>query len=407
MSKSLGNVVDPVDVIEGISLERLHAKLREGNLDPREVQKAIAGQKADFPNGIPECGTDALRFSLCNYTSANRDINLDILRVEGYRKFCNKLWNATRFALIKLGDGFVPRPDTKLTGCESLSERWILHKLNKASSEVNKSLEEKNFMTATNATYWFWIYELCDVYIEIIKPITDADISIEANAIAKRSAQDTLYTCLEAGLKLLHPFMPFVTEELYQRLGRRPGDKIKTIVLASYPIEEPSFNDEQAEHDFDLVFAVIKSARSLMVEYNVTSNAKIYIQTTSPALAILLNSQKQGIVTLTKGVNTAIVLVPGEHPPPGCALSTLTDELYVSLLVKGNVDIDAEAKKFEAKREKSAKSLEILKKKMALPDYKTKVPVDVREANDAKVKQYEAEMEALSRSVENFLKLKD
>jgi valyl-tRNA synthetase len=139
MSKSLGNVIDPVDVIQGISLDELHSKLYEGNLDQREIEKAKAGQKADFPKGIPECGTDALRFALCAYTSGGnyvklfvfnsfnmlnciftimifigRDINLDILRVEGYRKFCNKLWNATRFALLKLGDDFKPRENAKV-----------------------------------------------------------------------------------------------------------------------------------------------------------------------------------------------------------------------------------------------------------------------------------------------------
>ena len=110
MSKSLGNVIDPLDVIQGISLQGLHDHLLNGNLDPREVEKAIQGQKTDFPNGIPECGTDALRFTLLAYTSSGRDINLDILRVDGYRKFCNKLWNATRFALLKLGQEYVPSP---------------------------------------------------------------------------------------------------------------------------------------------------------------------------------------------------------------------------------------------------------------------------------------------------------
>jgi valyl-tRNA synthetase len=165
MSKSLGNVIDPVDVIEGIALQGLHDKLYEGNLDPREIKTAMAGQKADYPAGIPECGTDALRFALCAYTSGGRDINLDILRVDGYRKFCNKLWNATRFAMMKLGDNFTPRPDAKLTGNESLADKWILHKLNKAAIDTNKALEERNFMAATNVVYNFWIYELCDVFI--------------------------------------------------------------------------------------------------------------------------------------------------------------------------------------------------------------------------------------------------
>jgi len=114
MSKSLGNVIDPLDVIQGVSLEALHEKLYEGNLDEREIVKAKAGQKKDFPKGIPQCGTDALRFALCAYSSGGRDINLDILRVDGYRKFCNKLFNATKFAMLKLDESFVPEAVAKV-----------------------------------------------------------------------------------------------------------------------------------------------------------------------------------------------------------------------------------------------------------------------------------------------------
>jgi valyl-tRNA synthetase len=114
MSKSLGNVIDPLDVIQGLPLEALHAKLHEGNLDEKEIAKATAGQKKDFPKGIPQCGTDALRFALCAYSGGGRDINLEILRVEGYRKFCNKIFNATKFAMLKLDDTFVPEPTAKV-----------------------------------------------------------------------------------------------------------------------------------------------------------------------------------------------------------------------------------------------------------------------------------------------------
>jgi valyl-tRNA synthetase len=184
MSKSLGNVIDPLDVIQGLPLEALHAKLHEGNLDEKEIAKATAGQKKDFPKGIPQCGTDALRFALCAYSGGGRDINLEILRVEGYRKFCNKIFNATKFALLKLDESFVPEQSTRVcspsrrfwiiysfslgaqpTGKESLVEKWILHKLNAAAAEINKQMIERNFMAATTAAYQFWLYELCDVYI--------------------------------------------------------------------------------------------------------------------------------------------------------------------------------------------------------------------------------------------------
>lgn len=165
MSKSLGNVIDPLDVINGITLEALQARLLTGNLDPREVVNAQEGQKQDFPNGIPECGSDALRFTLLAYTSAGRDINLDILRVDGYRKFCNKLWNAVRFARLKLGDDYTPRNELTLTGRESTADLWILSKLNKAIKETNKNLDQMNFMAATTSVHQFWLYELCDVYL--------------------------------------------------------------------------------------------------------------------------------------------------------------------------------------------------------------------------------------------------
>ncbi|KAI8144679.1 valyl-tRNA synthetase [Fennellomyces sp. T-0311] len=330
MSKSLGNVIDPVDVIEGISLEGLHAKLLEGNLDPREVEKAKNGQKADYPKGIPQCGTDALRFALCAYTTGGRDINLDILRVEGYRKFCNKIWNATRFAMMKLGDDFKPNADAKPTGNESLADKWILAKLNIAARETNKALAERNFMGATSAVHQFWLYELCDVYIELIKPICDS--KDESMAKQKRAAQDTLYTCLEGGLKLLHPFMPFVTEELYQRLARRPGDKVETIVKARYPVEEAMYADEASEKSFDDVFEVVKTLRSIMVQFNVKKDGIAFIQTKDSELSKLLKEQQLAIQTLSKGIKELTVLEDGDKEPADCKSALgLKDKVTVYL----------------------------------------------------------------------------
>jgi len=188
MSKSLGNVVDPLDVIQGLPLEELHEKLYEGNLDEKEIAKAKAGQKKDFPKGIPQCGTDALRFALCAYSGGGRDINLEILRVEGYRKFCNKIFNATKFAMLKLDDEFVPEPSPRPTGNESLVERWILHKLNLATEEINRQLEERNFMMATSAAYNFWLYELCDVYIVRHAMTDDQGVSILTLCIGSNEA---------------------------------------------------------------------------------------------------------------------------------------------------------------------------------------------------------------------------
>lgn len=166
MSKSLGNVIDPMDVINGITLENLHLQLIESNLDPREIDKAKAGQKQDYPDGIPECGTDALRFALCAMCSG-RDINLDILRVQGYRFFCNKIWNATRFALSYL-DNFEPTNNNELSGFESPMDLWMLSRLASAVTDVNKGFESYDFTLATTAIYNVWLYDLCDVYLVIL-----------------------------------------------------------------------------------------------------------------------------------------------------------------------------------------------------------------------------------------------
>jgi valyl-tRNA synthetase len=314
MSKSLGNVIDPVDVIEGITLEGLHKRLQEGNLDTKEIKKAESGQKADFPKGIPQCGTDALRFALCAYTTGGRDINLDISRVEGYRKFCNKLWNATRFALMKLGDDFKPNTSAEPTGHESMADKWILTKLNKCAIDTNKALEERNFFAATNAVYQFWLYELCDVYIEVVKPICDSDTTGDEAATAKKStAQNTLYTCLEAGLKLMHPFMPFVTEELFQRLGRRPGQEVDSIVVAKYPVENAAYNFPEAEKSFDTVFEVVKTIRSLAVQLKKKKDIVAYVQAPDQTTADLLRSESVTITALAKGLSD-LNIVSGEAP---------------------------------------------------------------------------------------------
>uniref|UniRef100_A0A4W5M726 valine--tRNA ligase n=1 Tax=Hucho hucho TaxID=62062 RepID=A0A4W5M726_9TELE len=219
MSKSLGNVIDPLDVITGISLE-----LQDSNLDPVEVEKAKQGQKSDYPTGIPECGTDALRFALCAYTSQGRDINMDVNRILGYRHFCNKLWNAVKFAMRTLGDNFVPSEKAQ----ESVSDRWILSRLCTAVGLCNAGFQAYDFPAITTAIYNFWLYELCDVYL----------VRVCLHLSACENLQ-TLFTCLETGLRLLAPIMPFVGEELYQRLPRRRSqDGHPSIHVTPYPETE-------------------------------------------------------------------------------------------------------------------------------------------------------------------------
>ncbi|KAJ3144539.1 hypothetical protein HK101_002653 [Irineochytrium annulatum] len=383
MSKSLGNVIDPLDVISGISLEALQKRLDEGNLDPKEIKKAKEGQQKDYPKGIPECGTDALRFTLLACTGERRDINLNILHVEGYRKFCNKLWNATRFALLNLGEGYVPPPyGTLLNGDESLSDLWILHKLSVAARDVNNALERRNFMQATGAAYNFWYYEFCDVFVEICKPIIEG-----GDEAARKTARDTLYTCLDNGLKLLHPMMPFVTEELWQRIPRRKGDpRATTIMKASFPVEEPSWTNQKADDDFEAVNKVVKASRSLLSDYGILKDGELYVQTSNETLGVILRKSAEIITSaLVRPAKSLKVVSKISDVPAGCALQSISQECNVYLLVRGKVDIEAEISKCEKKKEKAVGDLEELRKRTSAADYEKKVKKEVRERDAEKV----------------------
>lgn len=271
MSKSLGNIIDPVDVIHGVSLQELQAQLEKYNLDPNELKRAREGQKVDYPNGIPECGTDALRFALCAYTSQGRDINLDVLRVQGYRHFCNKIWNASRFAMMNIGDEFRPLDNYVLDGSESLVDLWILSRLAYCTDLCNDGFHTYAFSRVTTACYNFWLYELCDVYLECIKSVMQGD-----DARAKERTRQILYTCLETALRLLSPFMPYLTEELWQRLPRRPIESgVESICVAPYPEQDtlPHRNNE-LESRFESVMSIIRAVRSLRSEKNLTAKTK-------------------------------------------------------------------------------------------------------------------------------------
>lgn len=268
MSKSLGNIVDPIDVIEGISLEKLNENLKMYNLEPKELENAIKCQKIDFPQGIPECGTDALRFSLCAYTSQGKDINLDILRVQGFRFFCNKVWNAVKFLIFN----FTDQPFT-LDYCDlkfdssnyeslNLIDKWILSKLDFAIETTNYAMIDYQLQKATTAIYNFWLYDLCDVYIETIKS------KIKTCYETKK----VLLYCVYNGLKILSPFMPYLTEELYQRLPIEKKEAM-SITVSKYP-KTSNLRNEQLEQDVLFVMAVVKSIRS---------TKEVYISTKSKA----------------------------------------------------------------------------------------------------------------------------
>jgi len=402
MSKSLGNVIDPVWMIEGMSLEKLNQTLLEGNLDAKEVEKAKEGQKSDYPNGIPECGTDATRFALCAYTSQGRDINLDINRVSAYRNFCNKLWNATKFALMNLGTEFKPADKQPVTG-ESIWEQWILSRLNAAIRLTNEGFKKYDFAQATTAIYNFWLYEFCDVFLESTKPTMQADSSDPAVAKRQNSARETLLTCLDNGLRLISPFMPFVSEELYQRIPHRASLNFESICIADYPQEVNGWTSEQVERDIKFSQDVIKGIRSLRASFGLTKEKPVVtVSVKTKDLFDILSKSKDVVSFLTHSSD----LVPAHNltqQPEGCAVEIVSENCQIFMLIKGLVDISTEIDKLDKKKAKIQSDHDKLVKQTQGPHYQ-KVPQSLRDENQKKLEGYLEEIDIATKSIENYKK---
>ncbi|KAF2459781.1 valyl-tRNA synthetase-like protein [Lineolata rhizophorae] len=403
MSKSLGNVIDPVDIMDGITLKELNDKLLMGNLDPKELKTATKYQQSAFPQGIPECGADALRFSLVQYTTGGGDIAFDVKVMHAYRRFCNKIYQATKYVLGKLPASYTPPAAGALkTGRESLAERWILHKLTIAAKDINQALTDREFSRSTQVAYQYWYDNLCDVYIENSKAIIQDGTEEE-----KRSAVDTLYTALEGGLTMMHPFMPFLTEELWQRLPRRPGDATPSIVRAAYPQYAAEIDDPEAETAYELILGCSKGARSLMAEYAIKEDGKIFVQTYDDATYTTATTNVQSIKSLAgKGIASVSILPASSPTPTGCAVFAVSASAAVFLEVKGRVMIDTEIKKAQGKLRKAAEGAAKQRKILDAPDFQEKVSEAVLGTEKQKLDDLMAEQRNYEKSIEQFEQLK-
>lgn len=404
MSKSHGNVIDPLDIVDGISLDDLHQKLLNGNLAQSEVKKAEKYQNKAFPQGIPEIGADALRFSLLNTQSSNSYITIDMETMHRYLRFCNKIYQATKYVLGKLGNDFVPRESSALTGKESLPERWILTKMNIAAKQINQSLEERDFPRSAQVIYQYLYGELFDIYIENSKSIILNGMPEEA-----RSAIDTLYTAIENGLRLLSPFMPFLTEELWQRLPRRPGDDTSSITIAEYPDYESSFHDPSSEAAYELVLGCSKGIRSLVEQYTFNDIEGVYIAALNQTSYDTVSAQLSAIESLSlysrnyKRLNFSI-LKPGEINPRGCTVFPVSDDANIYLKVKDGIqDATEEAKRLKVKVDKARRELTAADDFIAnLSTVQGKDVAEAMQSAEIEKRDVQARLRALEESVKDL-----
>jgi len=409
MSKSLGNVLDPLEVIHGVTLQSLQDRLDAGNLPPKEVERAKKNNQVEFPDGIPECGSDALRFGLLAYTVQGRDINMDVSRIVSYRMFCNKLWNATRFALQFVSD-FQPSPsileDLMGSGKMATRDKFMITRLMKGTATVNECLSNYKFGDAQQAVYSLWIDDLCDVYLELIKPVV-YDKS-EENKDSRWAAQATLWVSMEAGLKLLHPMMPFVTEELWQRLpgrGTLGADEPESIMLATYPEYVDAYVNSSSEELMAETMAVVKACRSLRASYHIPN------KTLTHFYVKIAEERERGVKDQVFDIKTlgkaseAVINPPDSEIPATVGTLIVDDQLSVLMDVKGLIDFDVEIKRLKKNLSSTVPQIQSLEKKMSAESYQEKVPDHLKAQNTEKLESLQKKKDDLEEAIANFEKL--
>jgi valyl-tRNA synthetase len=407
MSKSLGNVIDPLEVIYGCSLQSLQARLDVGNLPKKEIERAKNANETEFPEGIPECGSDALRFGLLAYTVQGRDISLDVTRVVGFRMFCNKLWNATRFAL-QFVDDFAPTAtmldDLMGSGNMNLRDKFMISRLMKSIETVNDCLTNYRFGEAQQCIYCLWLDDLCAVYLELIKPVV-YDIS-DDNKSRRYAAQATLWVSIEIGLRLLHPMMPFVTEELWQRLPGRGclgPEETCSIMIAKYPEAEQSYRNDASEESMTYALKVVESCRSLRASYNIAHKVqtRFFVKVTGPGEAAI-TEQIDDIKTLGKASSVSINLIESEV----VGTVVIDDTLTVLMDVKGLVDYNVEIARLQKTIKTTLPAIQSLQQKMTADGYQDNVPTELKEANQQKLESLLGKKSDVEDAIANLEKLK-
>jgi valyl-tRNA synthetase len=373
MSKVKGNVIDPIDLIRGASFEEVVQKASPG----APLDKARKKFEKSYPStvqmetGFPAFGSDALRFALASYSPQAKRIALAPKRIEGYRHFCNKIWNASRFALPYI-ENQAPTPRGQLPSVSWRTNRWILSRLATAIEATARGLEDFRLDDSTGALYRFFWNDLCDWYLEMLKPV----LLGEDNALRAESTA-TLTHALETSLRALHPFVPFLTEELWQRTPR-PADSPISIALAPFPTARDGRPDPEAERQIGILQDAISAARTIRSEHEVHPGALVplVLRSADPAIRDLLTSEIVAIRTLVKTEGDPSIEPVGGARPTGYVMS-VAGEVEVLVGLKGLVEAGKEIARIEREIKKVEKDTAVMEKKLASSSFVEKAPPDV------------------------------
>ena len=379
MSKSEGNVIDPVDLIDGIDLDKLLVKRTTGLRKPETAPKVEEATKKLFPEGIPSMGADALRFTMASYASLGRSVNFDFKRAEGYRNFCNKLWNATNFVLMNTEDKDCGQDEMQPLAF-TFADQWIIGKLQQAEAAVAEAFETYRFDLAAQTLYEFVWNEYCDWYIELAK------VQIQTGCpTTQRTTRRTLVRVLETILRLLHPIMPFITEELWQVVAPLANAKTAdSIMLAAYPQAD---KEKIVQTAFDKMAALkdlVEEVRKLRGEMGIAPNVKapLFVEGSAELEGLLKYLPSLTRLTEAKLVDS---LPEAEDAPVAVCNGA-------RLMLKVEIDKAAETARLSKEAEKLQKALDKLNAKLSKPGYTEKAPVHLVEKDKADLAELEDKM---------------
>ena len=390
MSKSKGNVIDPIDLIDGIELEELIRKRTGGMMQPQLATKIEKSTRRQFPDGISPYGTDALRFTYYSLASTGRDIKFDIGRIEGYRNFCNKIWNAARYVLMNCeNEDCGTQTDSAVE--LSLADRWILSKVQETTKDAARAIANYRFDIASQALYEFIWNEYCDWYVELSKPVLWDD---EASSEAKRGTRQTLIRVLEIWLRLLHPMMPFITEEIWQSVGPLAGKLGPTIMLQPYPEPNEGDVDPRANEDVEWLKAIIEGVRNIRGEMNIPPSKELSV--------LLRNGDKNDqsrLATnsqyLKKLAKIAQIEWLSEDDDVPLATTALAGELEILVPMAGLIDKDIEIARLSREIGRVESDLTRLQGKLGNAAFVDKAPAAVVAKEQDKMQTQMQALEAL------------
>ena len=393
MSKSKGNVLDPIDLIDGIELEKLVEQRTSGMMQPQMAAKVEKATRKQFPDGIPAYGTDALRYTFYSLASTGRDINFDMGRIEGYRNFCNKIWNATRYVFMNVEGEQVNKP----AGLNDYSrvDIWIQSRLQVTLKKVEDAIAIYRFDLVSQAIYDFFWNEYCDWYLELSKPVLWDD---NASAAQKNATRYTLLDVLEKSLRMLHPLMPFITEEIWQKAAPMLGIEGPTIMLQPYPEADTSSIDETVDSEVEWLKGVIVGIRNIRGEMNISpaSNINVLLTRGSEQDKNNLATNQQFLIKLAKLESVSWLDDPESAPPSSMQV---VGDMEVLVPMAGLIDVDAELARLGKELDKQEKEIGRLSGKLGNTKFLDNAPLEVVAKEKEKLSNAETTLNQLQDQV--------